>query len=171
MKHLPAVCIIGLLIVSVAGAAAYVDLSRRLDALAAQPRASGAEPGLDERARPPAAAREQAAPREALWDCDGSIDGAALTRVVGTHGRSVFECRDRAQREGGPVAGLLDVHLRVAPDGHVAAARLGGTITHPELTRCVANAALRWTFEPVEARECAEVVIPFAFAPDVEPAP
>jgi hypothetical protein len=55
--------------------------------------------------------------------------------------------------------------MAVNPDGTVGATFLEGNLGEATISQCISDDAMTWRFPPHAGTGCAEVTIPFAFAP------
>jgi hypothetical protein len=98
------------------------------------------------------------------WDCQGDLARASLQTVIDSNRAQVRSCYERRLKTNNVLAGDLKLKIRVAPNGHVTATQVGGSLKDNEVFGCVRNIASKWTFPPPE-NGCAVVQVPFQFAP------
>ena len=98
------------------------------------------------------------------WDCQGDLARPALQGVVDSNRTQIRSCYERRLKTNNVLAGDLKLKIRVAPNGHVTATSVTGTLRDNEVFGCVRGIASKWTFPPPE-KGCAVVQVPFQFAP------
>ena len=108
--------------------------------------------------------KKPARPQRDEWDCEGDLARAALQSVIDSNRAQVRSCYERRLKTNNVLAGDLKLKIRVAPNGHVTATQVGGSLKDNEVFGCVRNIASKWTFPPPE-KGCAVVQVPFQFSP------
>jgi TonB family protein len=95
----------------------------------------------------------------------GTFPPELVQRVVRTHISEIRRCYERAMTELSPsTAGRVTIEWDIAPDGHVASARVAETAIEPSapsLEQCMVDAIRRLQFPAPEGGGTVRVRYPF----------
>ena len=111
----------------------------------------------------PRAGSEQ--PAERFDTCRGEIAVADARAVMTSNSGAVRFCYQSVLRDEPTLAGQLVLSVRVAPDGHVEAVDIGGTLENDRVSACVRDVAYAMRFPQIPDGQCGVVVVPFELRP------
>ena len=100
------------------------------------------------------------------WDdCSGDIPAAEARRIVNEHFAQIRNCYERRLKQNPVLQGSISLAMRVAPDGHVDASQVTGSMHDREVFACVRNVASHMHFPAPGGHNCALIQVPYTFTP------
>lgn len=104
-------------------------------------------------------------PAERFDTCRGEIAVEDARAVMTANSGAVRFCYESVLRDDPTLAGQLTLSVRVAPDGHVEAVDIGGTLENDRVSACVRDVAYAMRFREIPDGQCGVVVVPFELRP------
>jgi outer membrane biosynthesis protein TonB len=104
-------------------------------------------------------------PTRSEWDCSGELQRAAIQEVINNNRSQIRNCYERRLKVNNVLQGDLKLKFKVASNGHIGAAAVGGSLKDNEVFSCVRAIAQKWTFPPPSGGDCAVAEVPFQFSP------
>lgn len=104
-------------------------------------------------------------PGPGVWDCEGDLDRAALSQVMGSAQAPVRACYEHQLKTNNMLQGSVQVKVKVNGTGKVIKTATSGTLKSKEVLSCIRRLAGEWKFPAPTEGNCAVVQVPFQFSP------
>lgn len=105
------------------------------------------------------------APVTDLWNCQGSLSGGDVRKVVADGSSAIRSCYERQLRNDNQLQGSVVLQVRIGNDGKVTTTRVTGNLKDQEVKNCMQNVARGWQFPAPAGGSCAVFDAPFKFTP------